>query len=163
MSGKAMLQSMVGYHRQVNERLLDLAARLPEEALQAAIEGVGGRSIQETFRHMADTDQRWRTFVETRFPVWNDGSPADDSMSIEDIAAQQANETALLCAWLERQSESDLMQEIEVTWQGETSQICPWHGLVQMLLHAQQHRAELAMALTSHGHSPNDLDYIIYV
>jgi uncharacterized damage-inducible protein DinB len=163
MLGKTMLVSMVEYHRQANERLLDQAAELSDAALDQPIDGSGGRSIRETIRHAADTDHRWRCFVETHFPVWEEHDPANDSAPLRDLAAFQSEETALLAAWLERQSEPELMQEIEVTWQGETSRISPWHGLLQMLLHAQQHRAELALALTLHGHSPNDLDYIIYV
>jgi uncharacterized damage-inducible protein DinB len=161
MLGTTMLTAMVEYHRQVNERLLDLAARLPEADLDAPIDG--GRSIRETFRHMVDTDYRWRTFVETHVPVWEDQAADDERPGIATIAARQAAETAALTAWLARQREGDLLQEIEITWEGETSRITPWHGLLQMLLHGQQHRSELAAALTRCGQSPNDLDFIMYV
>ena len=162
MLGKPMLQSMLAYHRQVNERLLELAATLPDEALDQPIAGTG-RSIREAVRHQADTDRRWRTFVETRFPVWEEEGPADDLMSVAELAAFQSGETAQLSAWLERQTEAELSEEIEVTWEGETNRITPWRSLLQLLLHGQQHRSEVAAALTLHGASPNDVDYIIYV
>jgi len=157
-----MLNAMVAYHGTANGRLLDLAGQLPDHILDAPIEE-RSRSIRETFRHMTDTDRRWRIFVETRFPVWDDGGPVADLMSIDDLATYQANETAALCDWLERQSEAQLMEEIEVTWQGETSQITAWQSLLQLLLHAQQHRSEIAIALTRQNLSPNDIDFVMYI
>jgi uncharacterized damage-inducible protein DinB len=163
MLGKTMLGSMLAYHRIANERILDQAAKLDTAALIEPIDGSGGRSMLDTLRHAADTDLSWRSFAETHQPYTEGDGPVQRLQTVPEIAAYQAEETARLSAWLDRQTEAELMHEIEVTWQGETSRITPWHGLLQMLLHGQQHRAELAMALTRQGHSPNDLDYIIYV
>jgi uncharacterized damage-inducible protein DinB len=163
MLGKTMLGSMLAYHRIANERILDQAAKLDTAALNEPIDGIGGRSVLDTLRHAADTDLSWRSFSETHQPYTEDDGPVQRLQTVPKIAAYQAEETARLSAWLDRQTEAELMQEIEVTWQDETSRITPWHGLLQMLLHGQHHRTELAMALTRHGHSPNDLDYIMYV
>ena len=161
MLGKAVFVSMVDYHRQVNERLLELAAALSDEALDAEIPG-SSRSIRRTARHMAATDGRWRTFLETHKRAWEEGAD-DQYATIAEIAALQAGETAALTAWLEGQTEDDLLQPVEIVWDGEVYTMAPWHGLLQLLLHGQQHRAELAAALTQQGASPNDIDYIMYV
>ncbi len=161
MLGKAMFTSMVDYHGKANERLLELAATLPDEVLDESI-GDSGRSMRLTFRHMAATDHRWRIFLETHKRSWEEGSD-DEAGSIAEISSLQSAETAALAAWLEQQTEDDLLQAVEIVWDGETYTMAPWHGLMQLLLHGQQHRAELALALTHFGKSPNDLDYIMYV
>ena len=38
-----------------------------------------------------------------------------------------------------------------------------WHILVDLILHAAQHRSEAAALLTKYGHSPGDIDFIFYV
>ena len=160
MLGKAMLVSMIEYHRQVNERLLELAATLADADLDEPIAG-SGRSIRVTFRHLVATDNRWRIFLETRKRTWVDGSD-DQPGPIAEIAEQQSNESAALTTWLASQDEGDLLQQIEIVWDGETHTMAPWQGLLQLLMHGQQHRAEIALALSRLGKSPNDVDYIMY-
>jgi uncharacterized damage-inducible protein DinB len=60
-------------------------------------------------------------------------------------------------------SDGDLAAVVEIRdWRSQTSQIERWRTLFQMLLHGMQHRSELAQLLTEHGHSPGDIDFIIY-
>jgi uncharacterized damage-inducible protein DinB len=35
--------------------------------------------------------------------------------------------------------------------------------LTQLLFHGMQHRAEMAQMLTEFGHSPGNIDYLIYI
>ncbi len=38
-----------------------------------------------------------------------------------------------------------------------------WQLMLQQVNHATQHRSEAAVMLTQFGHSPGDLDFIIYL
>jgi len=38
-----------------------------------------------------------------------------------------------------------------------------WHILMQLIYHSISHRAEIAGQLTALGHSPGNLDFIIYL
>ena len=161
MLGKAMFTSMVDYHGKANERLLELAATLPDDVLDQPLTE-GGRSMRLTFRHISAADGRWRSFLETHERKWVDGVD-DQYATIVELANIQAAETGALAIWLDSQTEAELLDPVEIIWDGESYMMAPWHGLLQLLLHGQQHRSEIAMAMTRLGKSPNDLDYIMYV
>ena len=60
-------------------------------------------------------------------------------------------------------SEEKLGQPIQYkTMSGKPYQNTLWHLMVHLVNHGTQHRSEAAAILTDFGHSPGDLDMIIY-
>jgi uncharacterized damage-inducible protein DinB len=63
-------------------------------------------------------------------------------------------------------SACDEDMEAEVTYRtarGETFMNRRGHLLTQAINHTTQHRSEVAVALTQLGHSPGDLDFVLYL
>lgn len=66
-------------------------------------------------------------------------------------------------AYLASLTEDDLSQPLAyVTTAGRPFSSTLWHILVHVVNHGTQHRAEIAQVLTQLGHSPGDLDMILY-
>jgi uncharacterized damage-inducible protein DinB len=49
------------------------------------------------------------------------------------------------------------------TTRGIPHQNTLWHLLLHLANHGTQHRSEAAVLLTDYGHSPGDLDLIVYL
>jgi uncharacterized damage-inducible protein DinB len=49
-----------------------------------------------------------------------------------------------------------------INTQGEVWSYPLWQQLINQVNHATQHRSEVAVILTECGHSPGDLDFLVY-
>lgn len=161
MLGKTMLTTAAGYHRWATEQILERATRLSDEQYRAP-HAHGGRSVHDTLFHMLRVDHVWRTVCERPGEPLTPLAP-EDHPDLATIREAWAREAAALSGLLDHLSDSELAAVVEIRdWQGRVSQIERWRTLYQMLLHGMQHRSELAQILTEHGHSPGDIDFIIY-
>ena len=159
MLGKEMFTTLVRYHREVDQQLLDLAQLLPDSALDEEMPGTG-RSIRSMFWHMADTDWSWLSFLETRSSEEGEFDLAENETDLAVIGENLDRHAALLQAWLESQSEDQLQDVIHTVWNDRPVQIYPWQALLHLMAHGQQHRAEIAAVLTTHGKSPGAIDLL---
>jgi uncharacterized damage-inducible protein DinB len=67
-------------------------------------------------------------------------------------------------AWLAPLNEADMSRVVKYSTQWGGSYATPvWQILQHVCMHGMQHRAELAQMLTEFGHSPGNIDYIVYV
>ena len=158
----ASLRTLYAYNRWANHQLLDRARQLSTFVLNIPI-GPGPATIGSTLVHILGAEWVWRMRVHER------QSPTFllAESSFEDLHAMArrwaAEETAMraFLATLDH----DRLQEIVAyqTAQGSPRQNRLWHILVHLVNHGTQHRAEVAFALTSLGHSPGDLDFIYYL
>lgn len=161
MGESSMLASVVRYHGKATHLLASLAADLSDRELDTPIEGYE-RSIRSTLQHLIEVDWAWRSAVETRAtPDWS-MMPAPVGPAIADIAAAHAAGNERLLAWLAEATDSDLNAGFAVhwPWMPEPDEVIPWRAISQIVLHGQQHRGELAVALTRLGRSPGNFDYI---
>jgi uncharacterized damage-inducible protein DinB len=152
---------LFAYHFHTNQRLLDGAARL-DPAAYTADDGYGYGSLHQVFVHLLNTDQAYRGSLETGQrpprldPAAFPGLPAVQA----GFAREQAAWEALLASLTAEAIESPLPVVMRT---GVTVSIPRWHMLQQVILHGQQHHAELAQMLTVRGQSPGDLDFIAFV
>jgi uncharacterized damage-inducible protein DinB len=69
-----------------------------------------------------------------------------------------------LMAFVENISEETLGSTIHYqTMGGKPYHNTLWHLMVHLVNHGTQHRSEAAAMLTDFGHSPGDLDFIMYL
>ena len=80
------------------------------------------------------------------------------------LQARWSEEERAMRAYLAGLRDSDLEQVVLYqTMSGEARENLLWQLLAQVINHGTQHRSEAALRLTQLGHSPGDLDFIIYL
>jgi len=63
-------------------------------------------------------------------------------------------------SYLDRMTEETLNSTIRYVIPGAVRKRVVWHILLEVIIHATQHRSEAATLLTSYGQSPGDLDFL---
>jgi uncharacterized damage-inducible protein DinB len=156
-----MVRTLYRYSTWATARILDHAARLRPEEL-AKPSGASFSSVRETLAHIMAAQWIW-------LARWNGSSPASllDAREFPDVASLRARwdqidaETQRFVAGL---TDDDLARVVEYkNTRGERWAYPLWQQVVHQVNHATQHRGEVAAALTELGHSPGDLDFLIYI
>lgn len=81
-----------------------------------------------------------------------------------DVMARFGEEESKMRGFLARTTEEQLNGPITYTdIQGQEHTQMLWEILVHVVMHGMQHRAEAANMLTNFGHSPGDIDLIMYL
>jgi uncharacterized damage-inducible protein DinB len=69
-----------------------------------------------------------------------------------------------LMTFVENITEEDLQKEFEYkTTRGDPMRNVVWQVMTHVVNHGTQHRSEAAALLTSYGHSPGDIDLIVFL
>jgi uncharacterized damage-inducible protein DinB len=156
-----LLITMYGHANWANRRLLDQAAQLTREQLDAPLEG-GYGTPRETLAHMLIAQTSWLRRFQELEPV----KPRETS-DFPDIAALRAawdELNAETTAYVAGLTDDDLAEVITYkSWAGWQATGPRWQTLLHQAFHQHQHRGEVAMALTQAGHSPGDLDILDYL
>jgi uncharacterized damage-inducible protein DinB len=151
------------YNYWANGRILDAAGRLTEEQYDAAVPGLSMGNIQATLSHMLAAEQIWRRrclegVSPTRLLQAGDYPTLDSLRQVwdEEEAAMRSGITAL--------TDEILAGSLAYrTTGGKPMAETLWKILIHLVNHGTQHRAEAAVALTAFGHSPGDVDLIVYL
>jgi uncharacterized damage-inducible protein DinB len=154
------LKLLYDYNCWANQRILSAAERVPTE--QYASARLGYCQLHDTLVHIYSAERRWRS-------RWQ-GGPSAPMLAAGDVSTLVAlrelwsAEEQQLRVYLGGLSDADLMQVLSYSRSnGSLMTNVLWHMLVHMVNHGTQHRAELAMLLTELGHSPGDIDFIVFL
>jgi uncharacterized damage-inducible protein DinB len=153
------IRDFYAYNTWANGRILDTAERLDQAQLVAADDGAD--SVRDTLAHTLFAQWLW-------LQRWLGDSPRGrwDAAEFPDVAALRrrwAEVERESDAYLARLDEATLAQPLSyVNSRGQTWVYPLWQQLMHQVNHATQHRSEVASRLTQLGHSPGDLDYLIY-
>ena len=156
-----MVRTLYRYSAWATARILEHAARLRPDEL-ANPSGASFSSVRETLVHIMAAQWIW-------LARWKGTSPTSllDAREFPDIASLRARwdqidgETQRFVAGL---TDPDLARVVEYkNTRGERWAYPLWQQVVHQVNHATQHRGEVAAALTELGHSPGDLDLLIYI
>jgi uncharacterized damage-inducible protein DinB len=155
------IRTLFDYVCWVNARIFRAALQVTPEQFTAANTSSYG-SLRGTLVHTLRSEMIWRRRLQ--------GDPMPTGIPVEtDFPTPQAlhatwlAEEPLMRAYLATLTEADLqaMASYKNT-KGEPFQNAPWAILAHVVNHGTQHRAEAAAMLTDFGHSPGDIDMILY-
>jgi uncharacterized damage-inducible protein DinB len=154
-------RSLVDYNYWARDKLLAAVAQVPEHDYLAARPMDYG-SIHGTLAHALGGEIVWRARWEgVSLPRIPDRS---DFAGLGELTARWREEEATIRGFLARSDDATLMTTV-VAYRniaGESLSRLWWQTLVHLINHGTHHRSEVAAAITQLGHSPGDLDMMVY-
>lgn len=164
------IRLLYAFNHWANSRILDRVEQLTPEQLRAPNPG-GFGSTRDTLVHLMETEFFWSGLIWRGKAIDIDWEPFEfDPADYPDVAAIRSRWAVIesdLHAFVEElkpDTENSLDRVIVWTSDGETMLRRPlWLSMLDVLIHATQHRSEIAMALTRYGQSPGELDLSLYV
>jgi len=155
------IRMLYNYNTWANQRILDTTGRLSPDQLLSRV-GAGFDSIRDILVHTMAAQWIWLS-------RWQGVSPTSlfDPAEFPDLAAIRSRWEALETetqAFVAGLSEADLDQTISYrNTRGQPFAYQLWQIMAHQVNHATQHRSEVAAILTHLGHSPGDLDFLVYL
>jgi uncharacterized damage-inducible protein DinB len=153
------LEPFVRFHAWANQRILERAAALDDDAFRGPAPLDHG-TVFDTLRHLVDVDWSWREFCTGhdvgQTYLWDHGFVLDDLPSITTFCAE---EDARLAGYVTSLDGAALDEHLRLG-DDPADSVPRWLIVAHVVNHGTQHRSELARFLTERGHSPGDMDLI---
>lgn len=142
------------------DKMLDTTALLTAEQLDQETR-FPIHTVKETLVHTMSAEFAYRMRCSgVRYQVLK----KEDFADLAAVRAHWQAEEALMRKYLAEVSEEALQAEVTYwTPAGEEVVRVRLALLNQLFLHSMQHRAEVAQMLTEFGHSPGNIDYVVFV
>ncbi len=160
---KSDIQVLYDYNSWCNARILNAAARLTGEQFQAPGAFPHG-GLRGTLVHTLYSEWVWRmrwqgTPPDYRYPMKPEKFP-----TVAALQTRWTEEEAALMTFVAGQTEERLQSELEYTsTEGGRHKRVLWETMAHLVNHGTQHRTEAAAILTTLGHSPGDIDLIVFL
>lgn len=148
------------YNDWANDRILDTAQKLSPEQLAAENE-YGWGSLRGALVHLMDADYVWRCLLIDG--AFIDELNPDDFPDVAAIRARWDEERESFSDYLDSLSDDDLLGTISYEAHDGKRHRILWHCLAHVVNHGTQHRSECAALLTGFGHSPGNLDFLVFL
>lgn len=156
------IRLLFDYSYWATTRVLNAAAHLDQEQYIAPGTASHG-SLRDTLAHTLAAEMTWRRRCQEGFSPTSLPGGADFPTLARLQQTWQAEESAMR-GYLATLDDADLDTIIHYkTTKGVPLQYPLWHLLTHVVNHGTQHRAEAAILLTNFGHSPGDLDLILFL
>jgi len=164
------MRLLYAYNSWANARLLDQADKLTAEQLLASNPG-GFGSVRDTLVHLMETEFFWSGLIWPGKAIDIDWEPyefhATDYPDMATIRARWAAVESDLREYIDTLTPDgeNSLEQIIVWTDGDETRLTRalWLSMLDVFIHATQHRSEIAMALSRFGHSPGELDLSRYV
>jgi uncharacterized damage-inducible protein DinB len=164
------IKLMCDYNDWADARLLAACAKVsPEQYAAPTSYGHGG--LRATMVHILDNLWQQRITLEGYYQKPLENEAAYDMTELhEDVlqtfAVLQERwmiEQQEMRAYLDTLTEEKLNSTIRYVIPGALRERVVWHILMDIIIHATQHRSEAAALLTDYGQSPGDFDFIVFI
>jgi uncharacterized damage-inducible protein DinB len=158
---KQALALLIEYHYWANHKILAGAAELSPEQLSAPV-GLSHGSLLATLAHGLAAEYVWRERCQGNSP---ERLPdVRDFSTLEALRERWQVEEAAMRRYIAGLDDADLNRTVNYrSTKGVPYENVLWQILAHMINHGTQTRAEAALALTALGHSPGDLDLILFL
>ena len=156
------IRTLYEYNYWANERILRAASAVGQEVLTAPAPFPSG-SLRGTLVHIMSAEwiwrQRWLGVMPTAM------LSEADFPTLEAIRERWWAEEAGMRSFLADLTDAALQRPlVMVNTRGVPQPPLPlWQVMLHMLNHGTQHRSEAAAMLTAAGHSPGDIDLILFL
>lgn len=153
--------TLFDYNYWANTRILHAAEQISAEQFNAPTSYSYG-SLRGTLVHTLSAEWIWRS-------RWQGVSPTAmlDPADFPTLAALRERwdvEEQQMRTFLATLHDADLSQIVAyATTSGKPMAQPLWQLLMHVLLHGMQHHSEMAAMLTDYGHSPGDIDFIVFL
>lgn len=150
------------YNYWATRRILQTAEKLRQEELTQDLP-MSWHSILETLGHILGAEWVWRMRCQEGVSPAALLDPGQFS-TLDVLRARWDEEEAAMRGYLESLADADLEQVIHYkNTKGTPFDRVLWQVLLHVVNHGTQHRAEVALYLTTLGHSPGDIDLSVYL
>jgi len=158
---KDEILTLYQYNAWANTRILNATSTVNHEQFLASTSFSYG-SLRATLVHTLFAEWIWRRRWEGHSPT--EWLMPEDFSTFEELQDRWNTETSNLMAFVQSVNEDKLNSAIHYrTTKGKQRQNTLWHLMVHLVNHGTQHRSEAAAMLTDFGHSPGDIDMIVFL
>lgn len=159
---RADIQLLYDYNYWANARVLKAASQLTPDRFTAP-HGLSHGSIRGALAHVLAAEIVWRLRCQSGLSPA--ALPGDaDFPTLDALRTRWAEEETAMRAYLSTLTDEQLAQSVEYkTTKGVPFSNTLWQLLAHVVNHGTQFRAEAAVALTAEGHSPGDLDLLLFL
>ena len=149
------------YNAWSNAKIVDAASNITQEQFMAPVPFPHG-SLRGTLVHALFGEWVWRKRWEgnPQNPIWK----PDEFPTFESLCDRWAYEEIRLMKFVESLTDEMLYSKIKYTsTEGQPHARLLWECMIHLTNHGTQHKTEAAAILTGFGHSPGDIDLIVYL
>jgi uncharacterized damage-inducible protein DinB len=158
---KQDILTLYRYNQWANARILNAASNVTQEQYLAPASFPHG-GLRGTLVHALFAEWIWRNRWEGTSPDYR--LKPEDFPTFESLRARWAEEERSLMTFVEGIADERLNREFHYTsTQGVPHKQILWQAMAHLVNHGTQHRAEAAALLTESGHSPGDVDMILFL
>ena len=152
--------------------ILDACARVsPEQYAAPTPFGTGRGGLRETMVHILDNIWQQRITLQGYYKEPLADEAAYDATELHEDAfptlavlrVRWLIEQQEMWAYLDTLTEETLNGTIRYVIPGALRERVVWHILLDVIIHATQHRSEAAALLTGYGQSPGDFDFTMFM
>jgi uncharacterized damage-inducible protein DinB len=158
---KQDIQLLYKYNSWANTRILNAAANVTGDQFLASSSFPHG-GLRSTLTHTLFAEWIWRM-------RWQGESPSErikpeDIPTFESLRARWQNEEKALNMFVDGLTVEKLNAPFKFkNTRGDEMENILWQAMAHVVNHGTQHRSEAAAILTELGHSPGDIDLIVFL
>jgi uncharacterized damage-inducible protein DinB len=158
---KQDIHMLYAYNRWANARILGAAAQISETQFLAPSPFPHG-GLRPTLVHTLFAESIWRL-------RWQGAAPdvrwkPEDFPTFASLKTRWLEEEMKLREFVDDLTEERLMAEFDyISTEGGAHRRVVWEAMAHLVNHGTQHRSEAAAMLTAMGHSPGDIDLIVFL